>query len=219
MRLILGILRVIAFAGFGLLDGSGLGQPALGGGLPKDAVGMLGVPRYGHTLGAIAVAFSPDGRYLVSGGRAGERLGPTIHVRETETGKLVRELATNGSEVRSLAFSSNGSMLAAGGNDAWIWIWDVATWTVRHRLGGQLPPTVQVAFAPDNKTLASCHWGREDANDDHSVLLWDCATGQKIGELNSRSGVIESLSFSPDGRTLARRRLGRDGADLGPSRS
>jgi WD40 repeat protein len=207
MRLILAAFCVMACAGFGpttgALNGSGPGQAALGGELPKDAVGMLGTPRHGHALGAIAVAFSPDGRYLVSGGKAGVRRGPTIHIRDAESSRLVRELATNGSEVRSLAFSSDGSTLATGGNDDRIWIWDVATWTVRRRLGGQLPPTMQVAFAPDNKTLASCHWGREDPNEDHSVLLWDCATGQKVGELNSRSGVIESFSFSPDGKTLA----------------
>jgi WD40 repeat protein len=207
MRLVLGIFCVIASVSFGQTtgapNGSGLGQAALGDELPKDAVGRLGTPSYGHASGAHAVVFSPDSRYLVTGGKAGERGGPTIHVREAASGKLVCALSSSGSEVRCLAFSRDGSALAAGGNDDRIWIWDVTTWSVRQRLGGQLRPTIQVAFAPDNKTLASCHWGREDPNDDHPVLLWDWTSGQKLGELNSRSGAVQSVSFSPDGKTLA----------------
>jgi WD40 repeat protein len=54
---------------------------------------------------------------------------------------------------------------------------------------------INVAFAPDGKTLATC-------GNDSLVRLWDPATGKEIRRFEGHKGNLEGLAFSPDGKTL-----------------
>src|SRR5262249_60547487 len=117
------------------------------------------------------VAFTPDGRRLVSGGPAGKG---TVTVWDIASSPGRRRLET-GRVVQSLAFTPGGSVLATGGPGA-VRVWDVAAGQYRAVLDSnkffQYRP---VAFSPDGKTLAVGRqsMGEGAALSRATVLLFD----------------------------------------------
>mgnify|MGYP001264933902 CR=1 FL=1 len=83
----------------------------------------------GHTSPVLSIAFSPDGRKLASGAGSGWRPildeDTTIRVWDAESGELMLTLKGHTSSVYSVAFSSDGSMLASGSEDGTVRIWNM----------------------------------------------------------------------------------------------
>ncbi|MGL5194346.1 MAG: WD40 repeat domain-containing protein, partial [Chroococcales cyanobacterium] len=97
-------------------------------------------------------------------------------------------------EVYSLAFSSDGEILASGGTEDVIKIWGWGDRQLQQTLKGHSDTIQAIAIAPDGKTLAS--GGR-----DHTIRIWDLTTGKTLQTLG-HSDTVNSLAFSPDGQTL-----------------
>ena len=148
----------------------------------------------GHTDRVHAVAFSPDGRTLLSGSYDG-----TARLWDVATHRQIGAPLNGHGEVYSVAFSPHGNVVATGGEDTMVRLWDVTT---RRQIGAPLNghdgEINAVAFSPDGKILAS------GGADDGVVRLWDVATHRQIGvPLLGHSDVVNSVAFSPDGKILA----------------
>ncbi|WP_367275326.1 AAA family ATPase [Microcoleus sp. CAWBG58] len=100
----------------------------------------------------------------------------------------------------SVSFSPDGKILASGGHDSTIKLWDVSTGKELTTLTGHKYPVYSVSFSPDGKTLAS-------GSVAHTIKLWDVATGKEITTLKGHTDTdvdyVDSVSFSPDSKTLA----------------
>jgi hypothetical protein len=103
--------------------------------------------------------------------------------------------------ISCLTFSPDGAMLASGGQDCRIRLWDVRTCENVPRRIRMLPMVYSVAFSPDGATLAT--GGR-----DSRIRLFDIDSGKKKRTLVCRPitsffGNIAAVAFSPDGLLLA----------------
>jgi WD40 repeat protein len=87
-------------------------------------------------------------------------------------------------------------MLATGGGDKVVKLWDRYTHRQIAALKGHVSWIEALAFSPDGRTLAS-------ASGDCTAKLWNLATGQEVATLAGHRRPIFSLAFSPDGSLLA----------------
>ena len=147
-----------------------------------------------YNAGAItSVAFSRHSNLLAAGGSDGTVL---LWNTATHTRRLLSVARGPGSPVRSIAFSPNGDLLAAG-TGAEVGVWHVAT---GRQLGGRLTgPTgavYSVAFSPDGVTLAA---GGSSGN----VVFWNVASHARSPAPLTGVKAINSIAFSPDGAALA----------------
>jgi WD40 repeat protein len=141
---------------------------------------------------------SPNGRLLVD---AGFRDGRVL-VRKCSDAAQPRELGKYAPLINALVFSRDGGLVAFGGADALVHVWDLREGKEVHSIKGS-EAVGSLAFSPDGKTLAvgpsRNNAGRLPA--DPSIYLFDVGTGKEIISLEN-DGDVYRLVFSPDGRLL-----------------
>jgi len=97
--------------------------------------------------------------------------------------------------VRSVAFSPDGKILASGGYDGNVILWDLAGYPLEPPLSAHKDIIYSVAFSPEGKIVAS-------GSADGTIILWD-VENHTYKTLSAGVGKVFSVAFSPDGKTLA----------------
>jgi WD40 repeat protein len=147
-----------------------------------------------------AAAFSPDGRYLVTGDGLG-----ALQVWDAGTGRAVGTLGSHDQVIRGVVFSRDGRHLATSSGNGEIKLWDVTRLdkeldgksAPRHTLDARVPgQSLNLAFSPDGKRLAA-------GGENNLVKIWDVRTGKVLQTLSGHRGDIDTVAFSHDGRWIA----------------
>ncbi|KIM23596.1 hypothetical protein M408DRAFT_332227, partial [Serendipita vermifera MAFF 305830] len=147
----------------------------------------------GHTSTVQSVAFSPDGRRIVSGSD-----DMTIRVWDAETGEVVAGPFQGHIErVNSVSFSPDGRRIVSGSDDMTIRVWDAETGeVVAGPFQGHIGRVNSVSFSPGGRRIVS-------GSDDMTIRVWDAETGEVVaGPFQGHMGRVNSVSFSPDGRRI-----------------
>jgi WD40 repeat protein len=142
----------------------------------------------GHTGDVRSVAFSPDGRYVLSGSEDG-----TAKLWEVSTGREVRTLSGHRSNVTSVSISPDGRHGLSGSYDGTAKLWDLETGREIWSFSRHSRFVSSVAFSPDGRNVLT-------GSLDNTAKLWDVETGREVRTLTGHSTSVSSVAFSPDGR-------------------
>jgi WD40 repeat protein len=98
-------------------------------------------------------------------------------------------------DMMGVAYSPDGSKLAAGNMDGTLFLWDAAGGKLLREIKGP-EGVMAIAFSPDGQRLAEGGW--DDLN-----RVWSVATGQAELRRNGHNQTVTGVAFSPDGTRLA----------------
>lgn len=191
---------------------------------PHGALARLGTLRLSHQEPVVGLAFSQDGRQILTHGSSG-----TFAAWSAQDGHELRRLA--GEEIKTIrhysfnhqmlrlqglgwnnnrfeigqdvvsqhgATSADGKYYAMASPKKGVVIWDVAAGVEARRFAGKFQ--APLAFSADGTKLAALVSEGEETN----VRIWDLKTGKESGRLKNPPGRgLSKLQFSPDGKALA----------------
>ncbi|MBI4906659.1 MAG: WD40 repeat domain-containing protein [Acidobacteria bacterium] len=141
------------------------------------------------------LAVSPDNMTLAVAEGVPGRSGVVSLIDTATDARTV--LADAPDEMLCVAFHPNGQLLAAGGTDNIVRIFQLATRQQTTKLEGHTGWITGVAFSPDGRLLAT-------SSADGTVRIYDAATFKEILQIpQTPTDPISGLAFSPDNETLA----------------
>jgi WD40 repeat protein len=143
-----------------------------------------------HPRGVYALAFSPDGKALASGGGGGE-----IALWDVATRVRQSRFADQASRITALAFAPDGRFLAAGTEEGSVHVWDLAQGLEMVTPRGHAGPVVAIAFTARSNDLVSCGL-------DASVRCWQTGSGKEQASF-ALPQELRSAALSPNGQLIA----------------
>ena len=119
---------------------------------------------------------------------------PRIKLLDVVEGARFRALAGHRTHTHSVAFSSDGKRLAAGGQGGAVRVWEVATGQLLHQPAADDGDIVRLAFSRDGQRLAA-------ATDENAIAIFDLASGSALGAgwAYGHHGPCTAATLTPDG--------------------
>ncbi len=159
--------------------------------LPPGALARMGTVRLRSEVPLSCVAFSPDGKELVTAGQSGK-----LTFWDVATGKATRTLTTAATWVYSLGFSRDGKVLALGCNNGTARLIDPHTGAEKASLHDPLSRSTGAlaTLSPDGKTVVMAN------NHTRQFVLWDVQAGSLKHRVKHDNHVTPPLVFTSDSK-------------------
>ncbi|KAH7924271.1 WD40 repeat-like protein [Leucogyrophana mollusca] len=142
--------------------------------------------------GVDRLAYSLDGRWIAAAPMANAR---EIWLWDADTGRPGGEPLECDGNVYCVAFSPDGSRIAAGLKDGSFQVLDIVSGeSVVGPVKGHMNWLSSVVYSPDGRLLVTASWNR-------SIRVWDSKTGVQVGK--SMKGAISCISIADNGRRIA----------------
>lgn len=142
-----------------------------------------------------SVAFSPDGKYALSGS-----YDNAVKVWDIASGEKIRAFTGHEGAVESVAISADGSRVLSGSRDKTIKLWDFISGVLINTFTGHNDDVKSIAISPDGSRLLSGSW-------DDTLRLWDISSASELqvfaktgGTYHYGSSSFNAVAVSPDGR-------------------
>src|SRR6266481_984704 len=142
--------------------------------------------RLTHSDAIASIAFSPDGKRIVTGG-----YDHLVKVWSGVDGHLLVSLTGHTEEVLKGCFSPDGRLIATASSDHTARIWDSQSGSLIRVLRGHDDAVTGAIFSADGQQIVT-------ASNDHTARVWSTADGRLLFNLNGHSADIGNAVFSPD---------------------
>ncbi len=231
-----GPVQALAFSAEGSLLAVASGLPGVSGEVRVYAMKTLtlvGKPLAGHSDVVLGVAWSPDGKRLVTASQ-----DKTARLWEWPSGKALLVMPDNSDAVTRVCFAPDGKSLYTASLDHNVRQFNVADGKVLRVFNGHEDAVLALALSPDGKGLVSAgpeprlRWWNLDNGDtarysdghgetvtdivfskdgkflasasaDKTVRLWDAGGGGQLRALEGSGDWLYAVALSPDGKLAA----------------
>lgn len=150
----------------------------------------------GHQARVTDVAFTPDGRSLVS-----VSFDKSVRVWDVARGRLTATFRPPSGrrrigELFAVAVSPDGRTIAVAGYYAHAYLIELESGRLVRSLDGHSNSIESLAFSPDGRQVAT-------ASGDGTARTWDVKTGRVVRTFSTRKIRVHQVAYSPDGSRLA----------------